>query len=409
MGNSKLGDYVEHAQLQQKADGWPPRTGDTLWAPACSPKLAPGEIDTAMQWVEHFDLASPREIHPALQRVQPSYVVSPDHWNDALRRGDVHAYFALTLAFFPKLCSLVLSSSTDCSTYSRFIGSLLTHAVGPDAKAPPLGKLPSYELLWNVRMETASGGPIRFLDMYSLLYLPFLKTLSIGLGSARRFQWPSPSQNRPTLAHLTALKLTYCEATEDALEHILSSKPPLKELLYNYSAAEESEGEFFNLSTLSHALNHVRATLESLKLEIEFLSDSDQVPIYSNGPFTGTLASFHHFPRLADLETPFVMLTGWHHIPRHTHTLLSLLPRSLRRLCLTDDLAGWENYDWKQPGEWLECLQHLLAERKTVQGEGPSGLEKVQLKFQIQEPRWNDAHKAEFESLCISYGVEGVV
>ena len=196
-----------------------------------------------MQWIEHFDLASPRETHPALQRVQPFYVASPDKWNDALRGGDVLAYFALTLAFFPKLCSLVLSFSPGCPNDNRFIGSLLTHAVGPEAKASPLGKLPSYGSLRNVRMGSTIGGPLRFLDMYSILYLPSLKTLSIQLGSAERFPWPSPSQNRPKLAFLTTLQLPDCEATEDALERILSSKPPLRELLYCYNAAEESEGQ----------------------------------------------------------------------------------------------------------------------------------------------------------------------
>jgi len=406
MENPQLGDCVEHVQLQANADDFPPRTEDTLRAPCDSPDVAPSETDMVMRWVEHFDLASPREIHPALQRVQPFYVASPDHWREALRRGDIQAYFALTLAFFPKLCSLVLS--TDRTTNSRFIGSLFMHAVGPAAKALPLGKLPSYELLRDVRIEMTGDCPVRFSDMYSVFYLPSLETLTIELGSAKRFQWPSPSQNRPTLASLTTLKLTYCEATEDALEHILSSKPPLKELHYNYSAAEESEGDFFNLSIISRALKYVYTTLKSLTLEIEFQSDSDEVPVYSIGPFTGTIDSFHHFPHLTHLEIPFAMLTGWHHIPRNTRTLSSLLPQSLRHLCLTDDLADWENYNWDRPREWLERLQDLLAGGEVAQGGGLSGLEKVQLNLQTRGPTWSDDHKAEFESLCVRYGVEGV-
>lgn len=220
-----------------------------------------------MQWVEHFDLASPGENSLALQ--QPFYVARPDRWSEALRRGNIQAYFALTLTFFPKLCSLVLS--TDRIANSRFIGSLFTQAVGPVTKAPPLGKLPSYELLRDVRIEMASNGPIRFLDIYSVCYLPSLESLTIKFGSGKWFRRPSPSENRPTLASLTTLKLTYCEeAGEDALERILSSKPPLKELHYNYSAAKESEGDYFNLSTLSRALKYVYTTLESLTLEIEF-------------------------------------------------------------------------------------------------------------------------------------------
>lgn len=254
-------------------------------------------------------------------------------------------------------------------------------------------------------METAGCVPVRFLHMYSVFYLPSLETLTITLGSARRFQWPSPSQKRPNLASLTTLKLTYCEAMEDALERILSSKPPLKELLYNYSAAEEFEGGYFNLSTLSRALTHVCTTLGSLTLGIEF--DSDLVPAYSNGPFTGTLDSFHHFPHLTRLEIPFVMLTGWHHIPRHTRTFSSLLPHSLRHLCLTDDLAGWESFNWNPPSEWLERVQELLAEKAVARGEGLWGLEKVQFNLQMG-PRWSDDYKAEFESLCVRYGVEGL-
>lgn len=122
MENPRLGDYVDRVQLQKNADGFPPRTEGTLWNPCRSPWVVHSEIATAIQLIEHFDLASPREIHPALQRVQPFFVASPDHWSEALNRGDVQAYLALTLAFLPKLRSLVLS--TDSTSNSRFVGSL---------------------------------------------------------------------------------------------------------------------------------------------------------------------------------------------------------------------------------------------------------------------------------------------
>jgi len=37
---------------------------------------------------------------------------------------------------------------------------------------------------------------------------------------------------------------------------------------------------------------------------------ADDLPVYSNGRFKGSLDSFHHFGRLSHVQIPFVMLSG---------------------------------------------------------------------------------------------------
>ncbi len=392
--NPAIGGYVEHVDFQgSKSDRRSKSTG-TLWAPEESLKLTDSELPAAMQWVQYFGLAS------------------PETWSEALGRGDIDVHVSLALAFLPNLCSLLLSA--DFVSNSRFLGCLFKEPLRRDSGIPTVATFPRFTQLHEVHLGPVSASEVpmevhsRFRDMYSVFYLPSLEVLTIEIGAPKNFYWPSLSQ-RARLASLTSLKLPHCGATDDALERILSTKPPLKELLYDYSCMEETGhhyGYFFDLGTLSRALNHVHTTLESLITRIAFEADADEFPVYSNGCFKGSLDSFYHFARLSHLQIPFVMLSDWHRaLYQNTRGLPSRLPHSIRQLCLNDDMGGWEYYA-RAPRTWIDLVHDLLDEHEVSQGEIGLGLQRVALSLDRSAEHWGKEDEAQFENICKRYGVQ---
>lgn len=152
----------------------------------------------------------------------------------------------------------------------------------------------------------------RFGDMYTTLYLTWLEELKMTFPRSRQFQWPSES-HRACLAYLSSLRLPYCNATENVLDQLLSVKPPLKELLYDYFCAENlsiNTDYFFDMENLSYALSYVQTTLESLTLSIELQPQAYNFFHSDRDCLKASPGSFHRYPRLTSIEVPFVMLNG---------------------------------------------------------------------------------------------------
>ena len=415
MKRPELGSLVEHVDFRENKNHL--ETTRTLWTAQDGPKLTEKELKEALGWAEGFSVASSsqrsRPLGRGIYNLFPT--TAPEVWSQAIKRGDVDAYIALMLAFTSELCVLTLSHELVAN--SRFIGSLLKQALHPDPGEPSPKTLPQYSHLRSVKCSAMneSEAPMhtlsRFKDMYSAFYLPSLETLSIELGRLAQFRMPGASQ-RPRLACLSSLELPHCQATEDALEQILSAKPPLKNLHYTYACAEDisyCKAYLFDLDILSRALSYVHTTLETLKLGIDFLSDVDELDIYSDGCLRGSLDSFRHFTCLSNIHIPFLMLAGWPPAPRkHTRRLSSQLPSSMRELCLADDLADWRSYREK-PGAWLEYVKDLFSDREASQGEIIPNLQQVDLDLHTTMRRWKEEDEVEFGSICERCGVQGLL
>ncbi len=394
MENPVVGGYVERVDFQGSKNNYGSGNPYTLWAPEALPKTADSELQAAIEWVRYFGLGK------------------PDIWNAALGRRDIDSYASLVLAFLPNLCSLLLGA--DFVSNSTFLGCLFKEPLLRSSDRVTVSTFPRYTQLLEAHLGPVSESKVRrdissrFRDLYSVLYLPSLEVLTMELGSEQRFHWPSPSQ-RPRLASLTSLKLPHCEATETALERILSTKPPLKELLYDYSCAEACSYHapyFFNLSTLSRALYHVHATLESLELQIQYRAAMYECPAYSNGCFKGSLDSFHHFARLSHLQIPFIMLSDWCRNPdQNVRPLSSQLPLSIRQLCFNDDMTDWECYAWG-PRTWLDRVRNLIDDHHVSQGETIPSLQGVELSLARSAVEWGKEDQAEFETICKGFRIQ---
>jgi len=180
-------------------------------------------------------------------------------------------------------------------------------------------------------------------------------------------------------------------------------------LLYDYSCAEACSYHapyFFNLSTLSRALYHVHATLESLELQIQYRAAMYECPAYSNGCFKGSLDSFHHFARLSHLQIPFIMLSGWYRNPdQNVRPLSSQLPLSIRQLCFNDDMTDWECYAWG-PRTWLDRVRNLIDDHHVSQGETIPSLQGVELSLARSAVEWGKEDQAEFETICKGFRIQ---
>ena len=394
MQKPRLGSYVEKVDFAGIGTNRWMRDDFTSppWASEETlPKLADSEFQVLLPWIDHFHLTP------------------VDEWSEALRWGHNDAYVSLLLAFLPNVRSLVLRDRFI--TNSQFIGSLFIQALSPMSPQHPHARLPQYTKLREVHLSPVTGEQAyyhtvlpHFSDMYTALYLPSLEDLTVTLPIDRQFQWPSET-HRAHLANLTSLRLPSCNATEHVLDQLLSIKPPLKELLYDYCCAVNITANreyFFDTDILSHALNHVQDTLESLTLSIDLRGKKYEFFYTGRGCIKGSPISFHQFSRLTFIEVPFVLLFGWDRITLHECRLSSLLPRSVKDLCLTGDMEDSSVYEW-EPDDWLQRVQGLLSDWEVVSAEKATSLQLLEMKR--ENLRWEEEDRINFENMCQAFGI----
>ncbi|KAL9636083.1 MAG: hypothetical protein Q9164_003046 [Protoblastenia rupestris] len=389
MKKSELGTYVERIDFQEKKTD---RLSMLL-------KLEDNDLNAAMQWIVHFGLTL------------------PEIWHDGLVNGSFEACSVLTIAFLPRIRSLKFSSENNMS--GRLLGSLFKQAFNLPLGGNHTGSLPRYTQLRDACFSLPSlrRSRSRFRDSYSFFYLPALQTLTITqLSSAEGFTWPSTTRKRPSLETLTSLKLVDCEASEYALERILSTKPPLQELLFDYWGTQRDlnrDGYFFSLSNLSFALNHARDTLESLTIAVAPDKTYDEFELYGVSCFNGnTHLTFQDFPRLSHLDVPFVMIQGLNlDLETRSRDQWSHLPPATRHLYLRDDLANYQNdchNDRRNLKAWLKSVQMLLSDRQAADGQMFADLQRVDMSLGpsvLKES--HSVYKADYQSLCKRYGIQG--
>ena len=362
-----------------------------LKTPTNKLKLTAGELSTAMRWVQHFGLTL------------------PELWNAALQRGNTAAYTALTLAFLPNLRSLNLSYHFVSG--GQFLGSLFKQAFHLATGGSPLGKVPQYAQLHNAQIGVLHENTTHFRDIYPVFYLPSVKLLSINLGCADDFNWPSAMLQRPRLESLSSLRLPCCDANEDALERLLSTKPPLKELLYGYWNVGEGEKRMdrpLNLDTLSCALNHVCTSLEVLKLQIQLHPDAEALESDNVTVFEGSLDPFEPFGRLVLLELPFAVLSNSNDLfSQPSWAQSSAFPRSLRHLGLRYGLLELLVYKQK-PNPLVKYVRDLLANREASGGEILPELQRVDSSLSDNMTLGAEVDE-EYKRVCVRYQVQGSV
>ncbi|PIG79163.1 F-box domain protein [Aspergillus arachidicola] len=176
--------------------------------------------------------------------------------------------------------------------------------------------------------------------------LPSLRHLNIWLRDIEGLREAVPDLD---LSKLETLILARTTISEEDVAFLLSRTPNLKSLHLGMAYAWGRELVIQDAPTLANALKSVSKTLHHLSLGVE-LYPSNLGDRYWDGAEDHFHDSFrdilHSFPNLVSAELPLSVLLGWY--IQDAPELGPLLPKSLRHLCLREDLRCFYDFEWEQ-------------------------------------------------------------
>ena len=172
--------------------------------------------------------------------------------------------------------------------------------------------------------------------------------------------------------------------------------PRLRNLSYHYACEVDSDelstlthSEYFDCRKLDSSLAHVRDTLETLKLAIDFYSLKYEVALRGFRGMKDIVRSLQNFRKLKSLDVPFVMLFGWEADPEIA--LQELLPPGLERLCCTDCLLGYRLLPFVE--NYLERVD-------------PHIFKSLSLELRPKKTRRCESERERFRTMCRRAGIE---
>jgi hypothetical protein len=308
-------------------------------------------------------------------------------WLEALLSSSREAFLVILLSFLPSLTTLAfeddpnvqfnmhhstigswMSSPLPENTFRR--ASLFSHAV------TKLSNLKNIELgLQKEGTMLSYNSPI----IQTIQSLPGLENFKCSLrrtpaiNSSSHFPLPI-SASFPS-SNLTTLSLHDCALSERSTVLLTTRIPNLVELNVDFSRRQLSAterlagrippdshlwldcgllGQYLTSTSNLQSLNH-------LSLSLSFPAPPAPQAPASGGAFEcgrsplnadpacffgikGSISCLQLFPSIKSLSIPVPMLLGWY--PEQAQSLSSLLPESLERLCLGDEMSDWALYKW---------------------------------------------------------------
>lgn len=271
----------------------------------------------------------------------------------------------------------------------------------------------------------------------SLRYLPSLEFIETVLVERRddpllKLEVDSNSSNR-SLPNVRELRLLNCGASTSTVEWMLSCMPNLRSLEYFYAQNMEAlKYDYRNYKLVYRdewqhfrdTLQVVSSTLTDLTISVDWFHIDDYPPenmdeAWIDGVWErkGSMGSLKLLTRLERLEVPLIALLGWTPGRRPNNSKLNdVLPRSLRELCLRDDLVGGPGYQWTldrfqkgcDPSPVLNLLRAYLSPCFTPASaaaptpgsdHGPLLLEALCLKMQPRR-HWPPAALSRLSRIC---------
>lgn len=306
----------------------------------------------------------------------------------ALLVSQFHNLEILDLTFYPAhgsdFISRMLAQSVTMRgskpTISTF-DCLRTVLFRPDDKddVKKISKLPPH-------IDTFQNYEITPEHIPALLNLPSLEMLQMShLGS--------PGRNAPiysttnTLSPIKYLYIRSSRITETTLASLLHQTPSLQTL--HYGAAIETESRhYISGSALLQSLQHIAPTLRTLQISLTFWSR------YSFNEEAGTDwglgcaldgPSFRAgFPQLVNLEIPVALLLGWE--VQGSLEIADVVPPSVRTLMVSDDLAWFEEYEWRiepfsaKMENLIDAVTHASYDTKFASDDGSEVRSPIQLR-----------------------------
>ncbi len=336
-------------------------------------------------------------------------------WGKSVQMGDPDVYMALLLWTLPQL--RILRFGITFQQRSRYVGLLLKRILfGPAPDEPrssfehlqhvecctnfPSSKIP-LPAPWLQRNKRPV--PVDFDEMLAFFHLPSIQHLTLLMPHSPLLDWPT---DLPCTSTLSTLVLHHSEMREETLEQLLSVTPVLQELRYtawrNPELPHQQSG-YVHADLIRNALEHVRPTLQRLKIEVVF-HNTDRVIVQSGDAWgiKKNLGSLQGFEQLQSLEVSIALLLGWD--LESAPQLTDVLPSSIRRVCLRDDLGDFLEYGWNEQAI-LDQIGKLVVNRR----QRTPDLELIKLHQAALHGVWGQEGWEELKSICERAGIDGEI
>uniref|UniRef100_A0A8H7NH79 Uncharacterized protein n=1 Tax=Bionectria ochroleuca TaxID=29856 RepID=A0A8H7NH79_BIOOC len=251
-----------------------------------------------------------------------------DLWVQKLREAHVDAFAALLIAQASNTRRLFIADNFLWSP--DFLAQLLQYGA--------LGQPP----IWTRLEQLVFFAP--YIDQtpevaMATFYLSTVTELAVSFGDMQVLPWTT---GEPDLGHLTSLDVTSRDVMSNCatlMVGLLARTRCLKSLSWEWQYYPEATA--MDLDEIIPALSHVKATLESLRLRLEF---SRHWQLYDDRDLTanGSLGPLLDFDGITKLDVPLVALTG---CGVDAKALVPSIPRNVDELSLSTDLI-YQNIKW---------------------------------------------------------------
>ncbi|KAJ5287249.1 hypothetical protein N7478_002935 [Penicillium angulare] len=393
----ELAAQIEHLSMVSSKMDYPGK--DHHWDEEWVPPLFNGDWKDLSS---HFQ----DEVKVAKDIVIRSQLPSSEVWIDALENGNPYAFAAIIISQLHNLRSLRLDYTFVWQ--SGFPGLIVRHAL----LSVSLETLSRFSNLSYVEYGLNVPPPRSYHDALNnfnpidalplcnpeqfagWFYIPSLVSLQLWLQSLKgvgdRLSKLGGSSKLAHLANLKIFSLVESSITETEIRDILSHLSSVRSIHLGINYPSENDKGYFQDSSrpplskqeqgaLFEGIMSIKDTVQNISIGLELCPLFWVTHVDERGhgsiqegliPFQGFLKEF---PVLETAELPIVMLFGWDH--KKAPQLADLVPSTLQKLCLRDNLEGVADYQWDMYEttrvqdlikDFLPCAHSMAPHLKTI-------------------------------------------
>ncbi|KAA8642986.1 hypothetical protein EYZ11_009085 [Aspergillus tanneri] len=302
--------------------------------------------------------------------VRRAQFADAEDWHLPIYGGNIYCFAGILLSQLPNLKSLRLDYSLVW--WDGFPGMIMTQALlFPNGVLSTFKNLEVVDYGGNVPISESE-------DMYNDEYpdsyppynpgqfagwfcLPALRSLNLWLRDLDELREKKPDLD---LSNLETLILPRATISDEDVNFLLSRTANLKNLHLGMAYSYRNELVVGNAPMLAQAMVSVSPTVQNLSLGVEYYPSNlgdrnwDGADDHIKESFHRIL---HNFSNLQTVEMPLCVLLGWYLDSDNPAQLGPLLPKSLRELCLRDDLRSLYDFEWDEDEE-ISLLHRFLVD-----------------------------------------------
>ncbi|KAA8645134.1 hypothetical protein EYZ11_010981 [Aspergillus tanneri] len=306
----------------------------------------------------------------SMDLVRRAQFADAETWHLPIYGGNIYCFAAILLSQLPNLKSLRLDYSLVW--WDGYPGLMIKQAVlFPNGTLSTFKDLQVVDYGGNVPIAESecededvypdSYPPYNPSQFTGWFCLPSLRVLNIWMRDLDDLQEMKPDLD---LSNLETLILPRATISDQDVSFLLSRALKLKNLHLGMAYACRRELVVSDAPMLAQALVSVSPTVQNLSLGVEYYPASLGDHVWGDAddhikePFSHIL---HRFSNLQTAEMPLCVLLGWFVDHDNPAKLGPLLPRSLRELCLRDDLRSLYDFHWDEDEE-ISLLHRFLVD-----------------------------------------------